>query len=92
MNAARTIIVTNIVFERNLYFSSASNPNKSTTDIVADPLFINASVNSAIANFRLKASSPAIDAALTTQMPEMDIAGKMRPLGVAADIGAFESY
>ena len=82
----------NIVFERNLYFSSASNPNKSTTDIVADPLFINASVNSAIANFRLKASSPAIDAALTTQMPEMDIAGKMRPLGVAADIGAFESY
>lgn len=82
----------NIVFERNLYFSSASNPNKSTTDIVADPLFINASVNSAITNFRLKAGSPAIDAALTTQMPEMDISGKLRPLGAAADIGAFESY
>ena len=42
----------NVIFERNLYFSSASNPNKSTTDIVADPLFINASVNSAITNFR----------------------------------------
>ena len=82
----------NIVFERNLYFSSASNPNKSTTDIVADPLFINASVNSAITNFRLKAGSPAIDAALTTQMPEMDISVKLRPLGMAADIGAFESY
>ena len=82
----------NVIFERNLYFGSTSNPNKSATDIVADPLFINASVNSAIANFRLKAGSPAIDAALTTQMPEMDIAGKMRPLGVAADIGAFESY
>ena len=83
---------TNIFFERNLYFGSANNLNKSATDIVADPLFVNASVNPAVANFRLNAGSPAIDAALVTQSPAIDNAGKVRSLGVAPDIGAFESY
>ena len=83
---------TNIFFERNLYFGSANNPNKSGTDIVADPLFVNASVNPAVSNFRLNAGSPAIDTALATQSPAIDNAGKVRSLGVAPDIGAYESY
>ena len=80
---------TNVVFERNLYFGSANNPNKSVTDIIADPMFVNASVNPAVANFRLKAGSPAIDAALATQSPAVDIIGKTRTS--KTDIGAYEA-
>ena len=81
----------NIIFERNLYFGTTDIPNKSATDIVADPLFVNASLNPSIANFSLKAGSPAIDKALASQSPAIDISGKPRPQGLAADIGAYES-
>ena len=81
----------NVIFERNLYFNTADIPNKSANDIVADPLFVNASINPLDANFQLTAGSPAIDAALAGQSPALDIAGKARPQGRAADIGAVES-
>ena len=81
----------NIIFERNLYFSSSEIPNKSATDIIADPLFVSASINPAIANFSLRVGSPAVDKALAGQSPANDIAGRARPLGAAADIGAHES-
>jgi parallel beta-helix repeat protein len=81
----------NVVFERNLYFGAAEIPNKSATDIVADPLFTNPSINPTTANFSLKVGSPAVDAALAGQSPSIDITGKARPLGVVADIGAYES-
>jgi parallel beta-helix repeat protein len=82
---------TNIVFERNLYFGTTDIANKSSSDIVADPLFENASTDLNSANFRLKAGSPAIDAALAGQSPATDVGGKPRPQGKAADIGAWES-
>jgi PA14 domain len=43
------------------------------------------------ANFRLKAGSPATDAALVGQSPTIDVSWSPRPKGRAADIGAWES-
>lgn len=80
---------TNIIFQRNVYFGTSDTPNKSANDIIGDPLFVSPSINPANANFQLRTSSPAIDATLTGQSPATDIAGKARPLGKAADIGAY---
>lgn len=89
--ASGTGNVSNITFERNLYFGSTELPNKVVTDIVADPLFTNPSINPAVANFQLRAGSPAIDKALTGQSPNVDISGNARPQGAAPDLGAWES-
>ena len=82
---------TNIVFERNLYFGTSDIPNKSSSDIIADPFFENPGTNLFEANFRLQAGSPAIDAALAGQSPTIDVSWSPRPKGKAADIGAWES-
>ena len=80
-----------VIFERNLYFNTTEIPNKAVNDIYGDSLFVNASLNPVNANFNLRAGSPAVDAALIGQSPSTDITGKARPLGKAADIGAYES-
>lgn len=54
-----------------------------------DPGFVDA----AAGNYRLSAHSPAVDAAVTVpglSPPEQDLDGRPRPVGAAADIGAFE--
>jgi parallel beta-helix repeat protein len=84
-------VVKNIVFERNLYFGMTNIPNKSSSDLIGDPLFESAGANFLTANFRLRAGSPAIDKALTGNSPVTDVGGKPRPLGAASDIGAWES-
>ena len=82
----------NVVFERNLYFGTADIANKSATDIIADPMFVHASINPVDANFSLKAGSPAVDKALAGQSPANDINGKLRPQSIAPDVGAYESH
>jgi parallel beta-helix repeat protein len=82
---------TNIVFERNLYFGTTDIPNKSSSDIIGDPLFENPGTNLFGANFRLKAGSPATDTALAGQSPTIDVSWSPRPKGKAADLGAWES-
>jgi parallel beta-helix repeat protein len=84
-------VVKNIVFERNLYFGTTNIPNKSSSDLIGDPLFESAGTNFLTANFRLKTGSPAIDKALAGNSPTSDVGGKPRPLGAASDIGAWES-
>jgi parallel beta-helix repeat protein len=84
-------VVKNIVFERNLYFGTTNIPNKSSSDLIGDPLFESAGVNVLTANFRLRTGSPAIDKALAGNSPVTDVGGKPRPLGVASDMGAWES-
>jgi hypothetical protein len=53
-------------------------------------------VNAAAANYRLKAGAPAIDAGRVSLnallAPLTDIDGAVRPLGIAFDLGAYESY
>lgn len=83
--------VKNVVFERNLYFGTTNIPNKSSSDSIGDPLFESAGVNFLTANFRLRAGSPAIDKALAGNSPVTDVGSKPRPLGLASDIGAWES-
>ena len=58
------------------------------TNIPLDPQFEDAGTK----NYRLKATSPAMDAAVpTANLPAtIDFAGVSRPQGGAADIGAFE--
>ncbi|MFQ5614911.1 MAG: right-handed parallel beta-helix repeat-containing protein, partial [Anaerolineales bacterium] len=58
-----------------------------TTDISADPLFVNPGVD-----FRLQAGSPAIDAADPNNYSDDDHRGYARPFGARADIGAYEFY
>lgn len=80
---------TNVIFERNLYFGSNEIPNKSATDLVADPMFVSTSINPNAASFNLRAGSPAIDKALFGQSPAVDIVGTVRTS--KADIGAYEA-
>lgn len=84
--------VSNIVFENNLYFNASEISNSSPSDLLGDPLFEAPSTDIATANFKLKPSSPAIDAANLDQSPDVDAGGIARPQGNGADIGAWESY
>lgn len=80
-----------IRYRNNLYFGGNTPPVLTATDRVADPKFIAPSTNPALANFRLQASSPAIDK-VTGVSPTLDVEKSPRPKGAALDIGAYESY
>jgi regulation of enolase protein 1 (concanavalin A-like superfamily) len=54
--------------------------------IVADPQFVNASLN----DFHLQSTSPAINRATATFAPAVDFDGIRRPQGSVPDIGAYE--
>ena len=56
-----------------------------------DPLFAQASVDPAAADFRLQQASPAVDAQRVAG-PKRDILRASRPKGAASDLGAYESY
>jgi parallel beta-helix repeat protein len=79
-------VTSNIRFANNLYFGSTGNPNLTTSDIVANPQFVNAGA----ADFRLNASSPALDAGKTSS-PAVDLRKSPRPQGNAPDLGAYEA-
>jgi parallel beta-helix repeat protein len=93
-----------LVADYNLYWSSSGSPSNSliqtlgTHDRKADPLFINASLNSALADFHVQYGSPAIDGGAsvvarvgsTVNAPTTDFSGNMRPSGGGYDIGAYE--
>lgn len=78
------------VYDYNIYFGGKvayTGPN----DIVADPQFINLTLDRLQADFRLKPGSPGIDSGTNhPAAPSTDITGTARPKGKAIDRGAYE--
>jgi len=72
----------NIERINNLYFGGIQPNLPGTNDLVADPLFENPSLDPQLANFRLKAGSPATNAGNTAaeSLPLIDVLGKPVPL------------
>jgi parallel beta-helix repeat protein len=83
---------TNVTYDYNVYFNSSNILIMGAHDIVADPQFINPSTDPTVANFQLKATSPAVNAATLTIFALTDILGIKRPKGNGPDIGAYESF
>lgn len=67
--------------------SATKQEPAATTSLVTTAGFVNPSLDPAIANFRLRISSPAIDQAILLQFN--DIEG--RPRGALPDAGAYEA-
>ncbi len=86
----------NLTVDYNLYWTSGGSPSASligktgTHDKKADPLFVNPSSDPPVADFHLKAASPAIDAGTSAGAPATDFDGNPRPSGGSIDIGAYE--
>ncbi len=78
----------NIVRINNLYYGGGSINIKGAGDIVADPLFVNPSLDPSVADFNLKPGSPAINAGYHSHsmVPIGDVSGK---LGKTVDRGAY---
>jgi parallel beta-helix repeat protein len=87
---------TNLIVDYNLFWSGSGSPAASligktgTHDKKADPLFVNASVDPAVADFHLGVGSPAIDAGTSSGAPAVDFDGNARPFGAGIDMGAYE--
>jgi MYXO-CTERM domain-containing protein len=81
---------TSVTVENNILSKAVSNGIgtglAASGNTVTDPLFVNAAAN----DYHLQAGSPAIDKAAGTDVPTTDFDGNVRPVGAAADIGAFE--
>lgn len=76
-------------FDYNIYWNGTSvvrGPN----DIFADPRFINASLNPADANFRLKVGSPAMNSGTPKLAPPDDLVRNPRPKNWGVDRGSYE--
>jgi hypothetical protein len=83
----------NIVRINNLYFGGARPNIRGRGDIVADPLFVNASLDPLVADFRLKPGSPAINTGFRgiNFLPSIDLSGKLRNAkSSAVDRGAYK--
>ena len=79
---------TNVVRANNLYFGGVE-PIMGVNDLVADPLFVNPSTDDKVADFRLKAGSPALGTGkVSSFVPFSDINGK--PRGASPDKGAYQ--
>lgn len=96
----------NIVYANNLFFGAGDNNVQSGgglgagggskagdlgSNVQADPRFVSASLDPAVADFRLAPDSPGIDRGATVPgMPHNDLLGHERPQGGAPDLGAYE--
>jgi hypothetical protein len=80
----------NVTYDYNIYFGGLAAVNAGTHEIVADPQFVNQSIDPSVADFRVYASSRGIDSGTTFPAVPADIEGTRRPQGSGYDIGAFE--
>ena len=75
-------------YKYNIYSGGGLTPLMGTGDVVADPKFVLASVDAAVANFRLQSTSPAINRGQTALAPYLDLDGSLRYGN--PDSGAYE--
>lgn len=75
---------TDITYKNNMYFNSSIIDPVVSSDIVANPQFVNASTG----DFRLQSTSPAINKGV--QFMNDDFLKNPRPSGTSSDIGAYE--
>jgi len=83
----------NIVRINNLYFGGIKPNLKGTGDLVGDPLFVNPSIDTTIADFRLKRGSPAIKAGYIKidALPIIDVSGKsLNNKAIVLNRGAYQ--
>ena len=82
-----------VVFDYNAWKVNGTPANITTsTGIVNNqvPAFDSIDTYNNFYNFRLKTSSMLIDKGTLIGSPPTDLDGKLRPLGIAPDLGAFE--
>ena len=83
------------VTANNLVYGNGSNislkTGSATGTVSADPKFVSYNPTGT-GDYRLQASSPAVNKGTSSWSPAIDILGKARPLGGAFDIGAYENY
>jgi hypothetical protein len=81
---------TDVVFSHNLYFGGNIAPTLGEGEVVGDPLFVHPSRDDKVADFHLKAGSPAIGRGITMPFsPFLDLDGKPRRTAAPAE-GAYE--
>jgi parallel beta-helix repeat protein len=87
----------NLIFnpqsDHSLQFYQGDNTNTvtfGTHNIFGNPLFVNASINPAVANFKVNATSPSLGSANGTYIPILDINGALRPVSGPFDMGAYK--
>ncbi len=83
---------TNNRYPNNLVFNTGRSwlvKGAVTGTVAAEPQFVNYQATGT-GDYRLKATSPAINKGTATQAPKADIAGVARPRGGDIDIGAYE--
>lgn len=80
-----------VLYDYNVYFNGKVAV-KGANDVVADPQFVNRTLDLATGNFALKATSPAVDKGTNVpgQFSRTDVLGVSRPQGSRPDMGAYE--
>ncbi len=85
-------------FEPNVRFSLLQTYSTYSSNITTNPMFSNDTIPAGVDGIwmtaddglRLQGSSPCIDAGLNSAAPSDDIIGTIRPIGINADMGAYE--
>ena len=81
---------TRVTRTHNLYFGGLAPKLTGPGDVTADPQFVNASADPALANFHLKPVSPARRSGLQGEtVPLLDLDGRPRPTNTPPDRGAY---
>ena len=82
---------TKVAREYNLYFGGLPPKLTGENDVIADPLFVHASTDAAVADFRVCSDSPARKSGWQGALvPLRDLNNKPRPTTAAPDRGAYQ--